>query len=377
MFDPEIILRRKGRWQIGGAPEGHDARLIGALALKSTQGLLHIARDDQRMSELSNALAFFTPGVRIHQLPAWDCLPYDRVSPHGDLVCRRMHTLCHLPSKGLGPGEILITTVNAILQRLPAKASLAQATFIAKVGARIDRTYLTDYLTRNGYNRVSTVMESGEYAVRGGLIDIYPPGLPEPLRLDLFGDTLEGLRHFDPISQRSSTAVAEFALAPVSEVILDAPSIERFRSGYRHHFGAVVDNDPLYGSISEGRKFVGMEHWLPLFHEKLDTVFDYAPGAMVTLDHLALEAREERCNTIADYFEARETARKSGLSDSGHPYKPLRPELLYLTEKEWVDLTADRPIATFHPFTLPTGQPLKRVPPAPLAILRQSGLNPL
>lgn len=356
MFDPDLFLRRGGHWQVGGAPEGHDARLIAAAALAAPQGLIHIARDDQRMAALARMLIFFAPGLQIYRLPAWDCLPYDRISPNSDVVCQRIETLARLPTPGLKAGDILLTTVNAALQRLPARQDIAAATLHLRAGMSLTMEHMVSYLGKNGYNRVSTVMEAGDYAVRGGLIDLFPPGAPEPIRLDLFGDTLEGIRAFDPISQLSGAKLGERTLAPVSEVILDTQSIERFRTGYRRHFGAVIDDDPLYASISDGRKFVGMEHWLPLFHEKLDTVFDFAPKALLSFDHLSLEAHTERLKTIADYYDARETARKARLSDSGYPYKPLPPDLLYLTEPEWHTRLSQQTVLHLHPFQLPDGQ---------------------
>jgi transcription-repair coupling factor (superfamily II helicase) len=121
----------------------------------------------------------------------------------------------------------------------------------------------------NGYGRSDTVMEPGEFAVRGGLVDLFPPGTPEPLRLDLFGDTLEAIRSFDPMSQLSTGERAEVVLLPVSEVLLTADSIARFRQGYRELFGNVAGEDVLYEAMSAGQRHVGMEHWLPLFHERL------------------------------------------------------------------------------------------------------------
>ena len=114
-------------------------------------------------------------------------------------------------------------------------------------------------------------MEPGEYAIRGGLVDLYPPGTTEPLRLDLFGDVLEAVRSFDPMSQRTTGEREEVVLLPVSEVLLTPQSIERFRSGYRELFGNAGD-DPLYEAVSAGQRHVGMEHWLPLFHERLETL---------------------------------------------------------------------------------------------------------
>ena len=257
-------------------------------AVKAGPRVLHIARDDARMASLAEALAFFHPEIPVLTLPAWDCLPYDRVSPNSEVVSRRIATLATLAQPSSGP-LVLITTVNAALQRVPKRALFAGTAFTAKVGGRLDLKALTEFLAGNGYTRAETVREPGEYAVRGGIVDLFPPGTDEPLRLDLFGDTLEGIRKFDPMSQRSHGKVDRLLLRPVSEVFLDPASVERFRSGYRELFGA-ADDDPLYAAISAGTRYPGYEHWLPLFHDQLETVFDYLPHAAVTQDHQADEA---------------------------------------------------------------------------------------
>ncbi len=304
------------------------------------------------MAALAESLAFFAPELELVSLPAWDCLPYDRVSPNAEVASRRMDTLCRL-AEGAAP-DLVLTTVNAAGQRLPTRDTVRAATFSAGVGDDIDSQALLAYLARNGYGRTGTVREPGEFAVRGGIIDIFPPGRAEPLRLDLFGDTLDGVRLFDPLSQLTSDRIQEFRLEPVSEVQLDTASIARYRAGYGARFGAAVgENDPLYQAVTAGRRQLGMEHWLPLFHEHLETLFDYLPGAPVSLDHLADEARLSRLETIADYYQARQAARAGG--EEGVVYRPLEPEALYLGEAEWQTLLAGRPVLTLAPFDEPDG----------------------
>ena len=141
------------------------------------------------------------------------------------------------------------------------------------------------FLEANGYGRADTVMEPGEYAIRGGIIDIFPAGEPDPVRLDLFGDTVESIRSFDPATQRSEGKRNRLVLRPVSEVPLDKDSVSRFRSAWRELFGQQAAEDPIYLSISDGRRHPGMEHWAPLFHPAMETLLDYLPGASVSLDH--------------------------------------------------------------------------------------------
>src|SRR5947207_1766064 len=144
-------------------------------------------------------------------------------------------------------------------------------------------------------------------AARGGIVDLYPAGAAQPIRLDFFGDTLESLRSFDPLTQRSSGALDGFTLRPVSEVLLDDTAIHRFRTRYREQFGAVGGDDTLYESVSAGRRHAGMEHWLPLYYETLETLFDYLPQAAVSFDYQADEARRHRLEAIADFYAARQS----------------------------------------------------------------------
>ncbi|MCZ6773661.1 MAG: transcription-repair coupling factor, partial [Proteobacteria bacterium] len=247
--------------------------------------MLHVARDDARMARLGAALRFFHPDIECLLLPAWDCLPYDRVSPNSAIVAQRMEVLTRLAAaltdgESAAPqnppaGRIVITTVNALLQRVPARDSVIGVRVVIATGGSIDLGSLVTHLDHSGYSRSGTVMEQGEYAPRGGIFDLFPPGAPAPVRIDLFGDRVESLREFDPFTQRSGDKIDHLVLHPVSEIRLDSESIARFRAGYRELFGAMTADDPLYESISAGRRHAGMEHWLALFHDQLDRIPDY------------------------------------------------------------------------------------------------------
>jgi transcription-repair coupling factor (superfamily II helicase) len=250
---------------------------------------------------------------------------------------------------------IVLTTVNALLQRLPPRAAFRGRVLARRTGDTLAPDELTDFLVANGYLRAESVGEPGEYAVRGGLVDVFPPGEAEPLRLDFFGDELEAIRTFDPLTQRTLGKHTDFALRPVGEVFLDAPSIERFRSGYRETFGAVTRDDPLYEAVSAGRVHPGMEHWLPLFYDGLETLFDYLPGAPVWLDHQAEQARDVRFETITDFYQARESLQAAkGLGDQ--VYRPLPPAGVYLSVEDWQAALAERPTAQLSPYAAPEAQ---------------------
>ena len=317
---------------LGGAPEGFDATLL-ARELARGQPVVHVARDDKRMEAMRAALAVAAPEAVVLELPAWDCLPYDRVSPNPDVLARRMATLAVLASGLPGP-FILLTTLNAATQRLPAREVIAGASFIARVGDRVDEAHLRGFLSRMGFSPVSTVAEPGDFAIRGGIVDIFPPGAGGPVRLDFFGDVLDGARRFDPATQRTTAKLKAVDFAPMSEIILDEAAISRFRQNYRVEFGTAGSDDPLYEAVSAGRKHQGMEHWLPFFHARMETLFDYLPTASVMLDDQVTAARLSRWEGIADQYDSRREAMTAkGRLDS--VYKPVAPALLYLDDKAW------------------------------------------
>ncbi|SLN34695.1 Transcription-repair-coupling factor [Roseovarius albus] len=322
---------------LGGAPEGFDAKLLLNELENRQKPVLHIARDDKRMAAMAGALRFFAPDMPVVQFPGWDCLPYDRVSPNADISAARMATLAGLVH-GM-PGQfILLTTLNAAMQRIPAREVLKEAVFSATVDYQIDEAALRGYLVRMGFVQAPTVMEPGDYAIRGGIIDIYPPGESGPIRLDLFGDVLDGVRRFDPVSQRTTQKLDRIELAPVSEVILDEAAITRFRQNYRIEFGAAGTDDPLYEAVSAGRKHAGVEHWLPFFHEKLETLFDYLPDASIVLDDQATAARLSRWDSIEDQYDNRMHALQQKKREDT-VYKPVQANLLYLNDAAWAETT--------------------------------------
>ncbi|HEU02564.1 MAG TPA: transcription-repair coupling factor, partial [Aurantimonas coralicida] len=291
-------------------------------------------RDGNRIGELEDALKFVAPELPVLTLPGWDCLPYDRVGPSGEVAARRLSAMAALGALRRDPHRALIlTTANALLQKMPPAAVLGEETIAAKAGNRIAMEDIVRALQRGGFERVATVRERGEFAVRGGILDLFAPGEEEPVRLDFFGDTLETIRGFDPATQRTTRQLQSFELTPVSEITLREETVSRFRTNYVKRFGAAQRNDALYSSISEGKRFSGMEHWLPLFYEKLDTLFDYCHGFPMVLDHLALEAVGERRETIGDHYESRK--RNAGeASGESIPYHPVDPDDLYLSEDE-------------------------------------------
>jgi transcription-repair coupling factor (superfamily II helicase) len=330
------------------------ARAVAARPKKPAISLAVICRDGPRMQQLARALEFFAPDLPVMQFPAWDCQPYDRVSPHGGMLAQRMTTLARLSRlAGSDKPLIVLTSVNAIVQRVPPRDKVAAQALSVAPGHVVPMDSIVAWLEHNGYTRSSTVREPGEYAVRGGILDLFPAGLDQPVRLDFFGDSLESIRSFDAETQRTLLDMRSLDLVPISEFQLVTETIRRFRMGYVAEFGAPERDDPLYEAVSEGRRHPGMEHWLPLFQEKMETLFEYLGDAPVAIEPQAEDAILERFKQIADYYDARrEALRQPG---SGAVYKPLPPDRLYLTEDEWKSREGEAALARLTAFAVPEG----------------------
>jgi len=346
---------RTGAIVIDSVAEGFEAFAISALSAEvAADGpVIFVARDGQRLPALAEALAFAAPGLPVLELPAWDCLPYDRVSPGADTVARRVEALAAMAALSDRPHRaVVLTTANALMQRLPPRSVVEAQTFRARTGNQVDMKALVARLENSGFDRVATVREVGEFAVRGGILDLYAPGSAEALRLDFFGDTLDSIRSFDVATQRTIGQRSELTLQAMSEVALTPETISRFRRNYIEAFGAPNRDDALYAAVSEGRRFAGMEHWLPFFYDGLETLFDYLPSVPIVFDHLAREALDERHALIEDYYQARRQ-QAGGALKNAVPYQPVRPSLMYLSPEDVAAALGGRLSAEFTPFATP------------------------
>jgi len=351
MLNLKPLLSATRATTIADAPGGAIPWLLAEWARAAApRRVTYIAADEAEARAVAGAATFFAPELETLIFPAWDCLPYDRASPSARASADRLAALARLASEAeaaaTGP-RLLVTTLNAATQRtLTPERVLSHVAEVAP-GSALSRERLAGVLAANGYTRVDTVIEAGEYALRGGIVDVFPAGEPNPVRLDFFGDEVETLRRFDIASQRTIEQVTRFALLPVSEVLLDSDSIRRFRAGYLEAFGSVATSDPLYEAVSDGRRMAGMEHWLPLYEEQLATLFDYLPeGAPILRAEGAQDDARRRFDTLAEYFANREAL----LGGTKGGYRPLPPERLYLTAAEWGTLAALRPMHLASPF---------------------------
>ena len=338
---------------LSGAPDGFDANILSNFITEKQKSIIFVARDDKRLDLMRKSLWFFSPNIPILDFPSWDCLPYDRVSPNADVSSARMATLAAL-SSGFEAPIVLLTTLNAITQYIPNRTIVSNNSFVAIVGRTINVKELRAYFSKMGFVQTPTVTEPGDYAIRGGIIDVFPPGESGPVRMDLFGDELESARRFDPVTQRTVENLDRIEFAPVSEVILDDVSINRFRNNYRKEFGSAGLDDPLYEAISAGRKHQGYEHWAPYFHDGMETIFDHLPNAVIFMDENIERIHTSRWDGINDQYEARLEALNSK-NRLETVYKPIKPELFYVSPDDLFDLLNNREQRKFIVLPQPTG----------------------
>ena len=339
MPDLSTILKARQPLTLAQVARGAQPLVMADLARASSGRAVFIAPDDAAMRGVVDAATFFAPELEVIEFPAWDSLPYDRASPALSISAKRLAAL-HRLQAGKAKAQLVVTTANAVLQRVLTPFRIRESVREFKLGAEIGRESLGALLQRQGYGRTDTVIDKGEYAVRGSIVDIFPSGMDEALRLDFFGDELESLRTFDPNTQMSTGRLDSHLLLPASEALLDDDSIKRFRSRYREMFGANATQDPLYEAVSEGRRLAGMEHWLPLFEDKLATLFDHlGKDDLVVIDQAALAAADERVKDISDYHDQR----KAITGQAKGNYRPLAPDALYLSDTEFREALAAAP----------------------------------
>ncbi len=340
---PESLLAAlSGPAEFAGAPFGADL-IVFLEALRDRGGIgLYVARDEKQAAAAHRLAEFVAPSLDRVLVPGWDILPYDRVSPSPGIAARRCAALARLAAHDGAP-LVALTTASSLVQRVPPRETLRAASLTVELGKPVDERDLTHFLSVNGYIRVSTVHERGEFAIRGGIIDIFPPTSGEPLRLDLFGDTLESLRAFDPDTQRSTGEVRSAALAPVSEILFNDEVLSRFREAYLATFGP-PSGDPMYEAARASIRRQGVEGWLPLFHPHMETLFDYVgEDALIGLAPLSRDAAGERLAQAQDYHDARIEA-----AGDARTARILPPEALHLSPDELDGRLASRPVVRFQ-----------------------------
>lgn len=335
--------------KLGGVPQGYQPFILDELFTKHQKSIVFVSSTEEHLYNLQQQLNVINPNLPTLVFPGWDCLPYDRVSPSLDVVTTRLETLTKLIEKTTP--VCILTSISAFTQRLSPRLSLLGESLSFETGATLPREKLLKELADKGYSRRETVYEAGDYAVRGSILDLFPTGTSYPIRVDFFGDTIESLRTFDPLSQKTIEKIEKIELKPVHEILLNNSTIVQFRHHYRELFGSSKDDvykDPLFSSISERRTYAGMEHWLPLFYERCESLLDYIPSSLLAFDHQVEESFQHRQESIRDYY----LARLNPVIGDGH-YRPIPPELLYWTKEEWSDLKTKHEYFSLSPYVSP------------------------
>ena len=272
MFDLPSLPGPGQRRRLARPPGSADAWLLARLADRAPW--LILTETAAEAARLCEEIAWFAPGRAVALFPDWETLPYDPLSPHPDLVSDRLAALWRAHEGAL---DVLVAPAATAMQRLAPTAFLAAHAFLFKAGDRLDGEALRARLSDAGYSHVSQVLSPGEFAVRGGLIDLFPMGSELPYRLDLFDDEIESIRAFDPDTQRTVYKVGEVRLLPAREFPLDEAGVSRFRQNFREVFEGDPSKSPLYKDVSHRLAPAGIEYYLPLFFDATATLFDYLP----------------------------------------------------------------------------------------------------
>ena len=314
---------------VTGVASGSELLALRRIAETSGKPVVFITPSDRELRRVMDNAAFFMPEFEVLSFPAWDCLPYDRAAPHPSIMAERVATLARLASAVPKGRTLIVTTASAFLQKLPPAASFSGAKLTLKKGADLPIEALGRRLQDFGYRRSGKAMEPGEYAVRGSILDVFASGIgDQALRIDFFGDEIESIRWFDPLTQRSTDAVEVITLYPVSEIQLTEKNAATFRERYRQLFGVPSKEDTLYASVSNLHYSIGMEHWMPLFYERTETLLDYVPEAAIGLAGDVWHTLDERQELIRDYYQARKDA--ANLKQKQAVYNPVPPEEMFI-----------------------------------------------
>lgn len=342
-------------YTVSAVVEGYDSFLLRNLISKSKNDILYIVSDGVSLEQSYNILINLLPDTKILKFPAWDTVPYDRVSPNVNLMAERVNTLAELASQpNPKHPRIILSSIGAAIQKLPPKKIFLNSMREVAVGNQLNFNEFLHYAVINGYSRVEQVMEAGEYAVRGDILDIFPVGTPEPLRIDLFGDEVEKIRTFDALTQRTTGELNKYTFQVMGEVALDNNTIKNFRTKYRETFGAISQSDEIYEAISNGQKYMGMENWLPFFYEdNLLSIFDYIPMASVILGRNVLEALKSKEDSIFDYYQARQESLQIQSVNEVDTYRPVKPELLFFNEADFLKITKQKGAVVFTGLSSP------------------------
>lgn len=337
--------------------QGVDTDALGYWAVQcqtTTPVVMVIGRDHHHLQRLQEEILFFNPHAALVQFPAWDVQPYDRVGADPTIQAKRLEAACALADFKAG---FVLTTLGALSTKIPPMSFVHHSAVHLKPGQSYSRSHLLQQWEEGGYRQAETVLEPGEYAVRGSIIDIFPAGQPTPVRLDFFDDTLETIKTFDPATQRTLGTLPSVRIGGASEVSMAESRRQRFRQSYRAYFPN-GQNDPLYVDISAGRPQSLSGHYLPLFYnDPLVSLFNLLPpGTLMLQEQSAIHALQHRQDSIAEAYHMRVTLLAEANPGDALIYRPLPPETLYLTDAEWQEVQSRVFITTLSPFKAEGGE---------------------
>ncbi|MDG6778101.1 transcription-repair coupling factor [Thiomicrorhabdus sp. zzn3] len=338
LFDLNAISLQGHRSYWANLNSAEQSLAIARHCQNATGLVVVITPDSQSASRMMDEVRFFAPDLPLMSFPEWETLPYDRFSPHQDLISERLKTLYRLPQTQTG---LLILPLATLMQRVVPHDYIQAFTFLLSTGERLDLEQFAQKLETGGYQRVSQVMEHGEFAIRGSIIDLYPMGSRLPYRLDLFDDEIETIRSFDPESQRSIEQIERIQLLPAKEYDFTPQGIERFRQKFKLAFGDDSRHCQLYQQVSDAQAVGGLEYYLPLFHEHLTSLFDYLPDNTQFFDLDDLQTTLQQVEH--DYNE------RYQIGQHNPDYPILPPQELILGETELLTT-----LKQYHRITLQT-----------------------
>ncbi|MEM6602885.1 MAG: transcription-repair coupling factor, partial [Pseudomonadota bacterium] len=374
MFKTEILDRifdpASTELRLSGCSEGALCYLLSRQIEQLKKSALIIASSHGDIYKYAKILDFFAPQKPYVIFPPWDCLPYDRSGPAPEIIAKRIYALkmvAHYQDNNIP--FILITSVHAAFQKIRKPDIIRKNSIIAKPNKRVQIERLSKFLSLNGYLRTPTVREAGEYAVRGGIVDIFPSGFEKPVRLDFFGDVIEKIKSFDPATQISEKTLDELHLSPASEILLNEKTINFFRQNYRALCGGYVPSDDIfYTKISEGQYVQGMEAFLPLFDGDLIDIFHLMPEAYLYCDPYFTPALDEFWGDIEEYYQNR----------MGHAPAVL-PADMYLLQDKYEEIFAQRVVRHSTQHVLPESDKVLdsqvRMPPNFAVVRKAAGKN--
>lgn len=317
---------------------------------KNSNDFVFIAKNDMEMSLIEKQIQYFAPDLKILNFYAWDCLPFDRVSPKPAILASRIKALYSLTNRKENQNFFIITSINAVSQKTISPKKIKDLGLFLEVGSKASLEQIAQFLTNKGYKRQVCANDVGDFALRGGIIDIVISEASDLVgyRIDFFGEEVESIRVFDPITQITRENVKKIEILPNSEVILDEKTIANFRANYRKNFGNPNIEDFLYSAISENRNYIGMEHWLPLFYEEnLVPFFQYLQNPICFFDEEIFHDLSEKNILVKEYYQTRIAERKI---KHNAIYNPISPELLYINNDSFANILNQNIAICFNRF---------------------------